>query len=405
MNLAALWRLPVLFVCENNLYAMGTAVERAEAETDISRKAAAYRVPSEAVDGMDPVAVEAAARGPARSCAAARPCLPGVPHLPLPGAFDVRRPALPQQGGDRAPGARAIPIRRLQGWLEENGLIDQDDLARIEAEVRAEVEAALAFAEAGTLEPVEDSRASSPWTRCRRDRAAAAASDSPIARPAGRRSARRSWRDPRVFLMGEDVGRYGGCYAVTKGLIEEFGEDRIRDTPLSESAFTGAGIGAAMVGMRPIVEVMTCNFSLLALDQILNNAATIPHMSGGQFAVPLGDPHGDRRRAPARRPALAQPGGLVRPHPGDQGAGTRPPSRTPASCWRGTRRSQPGADLRAHHALQHGGRARPGRHGGRHRSGQGRREGRTSRSSPTAGACSRRWTPRPSWRPKASRPR
>jgi pyruvate dehydrogenase E1 component beta subunit len=93
--------------------------------------------------------------------------------------------------------------------------------------------------------------------------------------------------DPRVFLMGEDVGRYGGCYAVTKGLIDELGEDRIRDTPLSENTFTGAGIGAAMVGMRPIVEVMTCNFSLLALDQILNNAATIPHMSGGQFAVPL----------------------------------------------------------------------------------------------------------------------
>ena len=93
--------------------------------------------------------------------------------------------------------------------------------------------------------------------------------------------------DPRVFLMGEDVARYGGCYAVTKGLAEELGEDRIRDTPLSESAFVGAGIGAAMAGMRPIVEIMTCNFSLLALDQIVNNAATIPHMSGGQFAVPL----------------------------------------------------------------------------------------------------------------------
>ena len=93
--------------------------------------------------------------------------------------------------------------------------------------------------------------------------------------------------DPRVFLMGEDVGHYGGCYAVSKGLLEEFGPDRIRDTPLSESAFTGAGIGAALGGMRPIVELMTCNFSLLALDQIMNNAATIRHMSGGQFAVPL----------------------------------------------------------------------------------------------------------------------
>ena len=93
--------------------------------------------------------------------------------------------------------------------------------------------------------------------------------------------------DPRVFLMGEDVGRYGGCYAVTKGLLDEFGPERIRDTPLSESAFVGAGIGAALGGMRPIVEIMTVNFSLLALDQIVNNAATIRHMSGGQFSVPL----------------------------------------------------------------------------------------------------------------------
>jgi pyruvate dehydrogenase E1 component beta subunit len=93
--------------------------------------------------------------------------------------------------------------------------------------------------------------------------------------------------DPKVFLMGEDIGRYGGCYAVTKGLLDEFGDERIRDTPLSESAYVGAGIGAALVGMRPIVEIMTVNFSLLALDQIVNNAATIPHMSGGQFAIPL----------------------------------------------------------------------------------------------------------------------
>jgi len=94
-------------------------------------------------------------------------------------------------------------------------------------------------------------------------------------------------RDPRVFLMGEDVGRYGGCFAVSKGLLEEFGPERIRDTPLSESAFVGAGIGAAMGGMRPIVEIMTVNFSMLALDQIVNNAATILHMSGGQFNIPL----------------------------------------------------------------------------------------------------------------------
>ena len=93
--------------------------------------------------------------------------------------------------------------------------------------------------------------------------------------------------DPRCFVMGEDVGRYGGCYAVTKGLLEEFGPARIIDTPLAENGFTGAGVGAALGGLRPIVEIMTCNFSLLALDQIMNNAATLAHMSGGQFAVPL----------------------------------------------------------------------------------------------------------------------
>ena len=94
-------------------------------------------------------------------------------------------------------------------------------------------------------------------------------------------------KDDRVFLMGEDVGRYGGCFAVSKGLLEEFGPERIRDTPLSESGFTGAGIGAALGGMRPIVEIMTVNFSLLAADQILNTAATYLHMSGGLFNVPL----------------------------------------------------------------------------------------------------------------------
>ncbi len=117
---------------------------------------------------------------------------------------------------------------------------------------------------------------------------ATAAADRTTYREAVRAALREALlRDPRVFLMGEDVGRYGGSYACSKGLLEEFGEARVRDTPLSESAFVGAGIGAALGGMRPIVEIMTVNFSLLALDQIVNTAATLRHMSGGQFSVPL----------------------------------------------------------------------------------------------------------------------
>jgi pyruvate dehydrogenase E1 component beta subunit len=93
--------------------------------------------------------------------------------------------------------------------------------------------------------------------------------------------------DPRVVLIGEDIGKYGGTYAVTRGLYDEFGPERVRDAPLSESAFVGAGIGAAINGLRPIVEIMTVNFSLLALDQIVNGAAALRHMSGGQIEVPL----------------------------------------------------------------------------------------------------------------------
>lgn len=93
--------------------------------------------------------------------------------------------------------------------------------------------------------------------------------------------------DERVVLLGEDVGRYGGTYAVSKGMLEEFGQDRIRDTPISELGFVGIGIGAALGGLRPIVEVMTVNFSLLALDQIVNTAAALRHMSNGQFSVPV----------------------------------------------------------------------------------------------------------------------
>ena len=94
-------------------------------------------------------------------------------------------------------------------------------------------------------------------------------------------------QDPRVFLVGEDIGPYGGAFAVTKGFLETYGKRRIKDSPLSESAIVGAGVGAAMAGLRPIVELMTINFSLLAMDQIVNHAAKVRYMSGGQFSVPL----------------------------------------------------------------------------------------------------------------------
>ena len=125
--------------------------------------------------------------------------------------------------------------------------------------------------------------------------------------------------DKRVFLMGEDIGFYGGAYGVTKGLIDEFGEDRVKDSPIAESVLVGAGIGAALGGLRPIVELMTINFSLLASDQIVNVAAKLRYMSGGQLSRAPDHSDGHRRGEPACRDALPEPGELVRQRPRPQG--------------------------------------------------------------------------------------
>ncbi len=290
LNLAALWNLPVLFVCENNGYAMGSALALTESETEISVKARSYEIEAETVDGMDIVAVEAAARRALKYIGDT-----GKPYFLECKTYRFRAHSMfdaqlyrPKDEVEqwRAKG----PIVRFQKWLEDTGLIHTEQVAEIMVEVDAEIADAVAFAEAGTDEPIQsltkhvvsDQRPTPP---------------EPIAPSSMITTTYREaikggivdamTRDDGVFLMGEDVGHYGGCYAVSKGLLDQFGADRIRDTPLSESGFTGAGIGAAIAGMRPIVELMTVNFSLLALDQILNTAATLRHMSNDQFGVPV----------------------------------------------------------------------------------------------------------------------
>ena len=108
-----------------------------------------------------------------------------------------------------------------------------------------------------------------------------------ILREAVAKALREALEDDRVFIMGEDIGAYGGAYAVTRGFLDEFGPERIMDTPISESVIVGAGVGSALAGLRPIVELMTINFSLVAIDQIVNHAAKLRYMSDGQFTVPL----------------------------------------------------------------------------------------------------------------------
>jgi 2-oxoisovalerate dehydrogenase E1 component len=290
LNLASLWDLPILFVCENNGYAMGTALNISEAETDIAIKARSYNISSEVVDGMDVVAVEAAARRALLSIAKT-----GKPYFlecrtyrfRAHSMFDAQLYRTKEEVADwREKG----PIVRFQNWATQSELLHDDDIAEIKTEIKAEIEDAVAFAEAGT-EPSLDTLEHYTMSP---DRPA------PPKVPTKGKMIETTYReaiksaitdamthDDRVFLMGEDVARYGGCYAVSKGLLDKFGPERIRDTPLSESGFTGAGIGAAIAGMRPIVELMTVNFSLLALDQIMNTAAILRHMSNNQFGVPV----------------------------------------------------------------------------------------------------------------------
>lgn len=288
LNLASLWDLPVLFVCENNGYAMGTALDISEAEPDIAAKARSYDITSEVVDGMDVVAVEAAARRALQTIAKT-----GEPYFLECRTYRFRAHSMfdAQLYRDKAEVAQwreKGPIVRFQDWAIKSGLLHEDDVAQIKAEIDAEITEAVAFAEVGTLEPLEalekyvmaPNRPAPPDVQkpekmiqtTYRDTVKTAITDAMN-------------RDDRVFLMGEDVAHYRGCYAVSKGLLDKFGPDRIRDTPLSKSGFTGAGIGATIAGMRPIVEVMTVNFSLLALARIMNTATTLRHMSNNQFGV------------------------------------------------------------------------------------------------------------------------
>jgi 2-oxoisovalerate dehydrogenase E1 component len=291
LNLAALWQLPVLFVCENNLYAMGTALRYSHAQTELYRKAEALGVPAETVDGMDITHVEAASARALEALRAGEGPLFLECHTYRFRAHSMFDPELYRDKTEVEEWKKRDPIPRLAEWMQLSGILREGELEALEGEVTAEVERAVAFAEAAEWEP-EGSRFEHVYRQ---------ASDVPAAPPAAESEAlalsfREAFRlgliealehDERVFLMGEDIGHYGGCYAVSRGLLERFGPERIRDTPLSENGFTGAGIGAALGEARPIVEIMTVNFSLLAMDQIVNTAATLLHMSGGEFDVPV----------------------------------------------------------------------------------------------------------------------
>ncbi|HEX5799960.1 MAG TPA: dehydrogenase E1 component subunit alpha/beta [Gaiellaceae bacterium] len=288
MNLAATWTLPVVFVCENNQFALSADWQTQRAVEDLADRAAGYGMPGEIVDGNDLLAVEDAAAGAlARARTGDGPTLlelktfRRMQHSMRANLPDVRDSALVAEWEAKD------PLPRLERLLRDRGELDDERLAAVLHEVEREVEAAVETALAD-----EDASADDLLPAVfgpHRQYPAPAEGERKLGFVAAVREALdlELAADPSVLVIGEDVGKVGGLFRATEGLYERYGPERIRDTPLTESGFVGCGIGAALTGLRPVVELQFSDFAAVAFDQIVNQAAKLRFMMGGTPSIPL----------------------------------------------------------------------------------------------------------------------
>jgi 2-oxoisovalerate dehydrogenase E1 component len=295
VNLAALWRVPVVFLCQNNQYAEMTPTAHGQPVANVAERASAYGIPGEQVDGNDPDEVyEALLAAVTRARSGEGPTLLECMTYRLSGHYfgDPMRyvPA------DELESARAAePVARYRSRLLHEGLLDEADATQIVEQAKREVEAAIGAAlAAGFPDPAE----ASIDVYCRVKEREPSQTENPVAAEATSVLSMREAlnqalsealaADPSVFLIGEDLADPGGGISqVTKGLSTTFGTDRVRDTPISEAAIVGAAVGAAAAGRRPVAEVMIMDFISIALDQLVNHAAKSRFMSGGLLRIPL----------------------------------------------------------------------------------------------------------------------
>ena len=284
LNLAAVWKLPVLFICENNQYALSTSYKRTTSARQISDRAIGYGIPGVTIDGNNAVEVyHVVAEAVARARAGEGPTL--IEALTYRWGQHSLRGNLPDPR----------PKKELDAWIARDPIklvrqeLDRDKrLAEIDAAVEAELDAAIAFAKASPEPTVATMEAAvyAPRTAFV-EPAAKGDRELSFTEALNEALAQEMARDDSVFVMGEDVGATGGIFTVTKGLMEKFGDARVRDTPISEATFVGCGVGAAIAGMRPVVEIQIFDFVALTMDMLVNQAAKFRYMLGGGPTVPL----------------------------------------------------------------------------------------------------------------------
>ncbi|MBC7261934.1 MAG: dehydrogenase, partial [Chloroflexi bacterium] len=280
LNLASIWNLPVVYIVENNLYGMSVPFAKASKLPDVAARACAYGIPGEVVDGMDVLAVRAAVKKAVER--ARRGEGPSLIECKTYRWFGHSRsdPCVYRTREEEQQWKKCDPILVLKERLKAEGIATDNELMDVETRAAAAIKAATDFALNSPLphpsELYQDVYAPSKTTvadiEAERELRQKVRSDPtmrqiPYWQAINEALREEMDRDPRVFVMGEDVGVYGGAYGVTRGLIEDYGPERVRDTPISEAIIGGAAVGAAMAGMRPVAEIMYIDFTPLAMDQ------------------------------------------------------------------------------------------------------------------------------------------
>ncbi len=289
LNLASVWKLPVLFICENNQYALSTSYKRTTSAAQISDRAIGYQVPGVTIDGNDPVEVynvveEAVARARAGEGPTLIECL----------TYRWGQHSLRANLNDPRPEKELEewiardPMKVIEKALLDNKVATQKRLNEIGKEVASELEEAVNYGK-DSPEPNVAMMEAAVYSPHATYTEPVSKTDRELSFPAALNEAleQEMKRDDSVFVMGEDVGETGGIFTVTKGLMDKFGEDRVRDTPISEATFVGCGVGAAIAGMRPVVEIQIFDFIALTMDMLVNQAAKFRYMLGGGPTVPL----------------------------------------------------------------------------------------------------------------------